>query len=191
MPEPRMTLNTCLVTTPIGWILIAESALGLCFLDLLGDEKPTESKALEGLRHAFARSQPTSISRMTPLLEQASRAVIAYAEAGKPLPELPLDLNRGTPFDLEVWEALRQIPFGETRSYGWIARELGRPGAARAVGHACGRNPIPLFVPCHRVLASDGGLGGFSAGLALKESLLRLEQTHVQGAAKVGSRDTL
>jgi methylated-DNA-[protein]-cysteine S-methyltransferase len=82
---------------------------------------------------------------------------------------------RGTPFEQEVWAALRAIPFGETRSYGEIAAALGRPGAARAVGRANGANPIPIVVPCHRVLGSDGSLTGFGGGLEAKERLLELE----------------
>ena len=81
----------------------------------------------------------------------------------------------GTPFELAVWEALRRIPFGETRSYGEIAQEIGRPGAARAVGRANGANPIPIVVPCHRVIGSDGSLTGFGGGLAAKSRLLEIE----------------
>ena len=71
---------------------------------------------------------------------------------------------------------VRTIPYGETRSYGWVASHLGLPKAARAVGQALGRNPLPIIIPCHRVISSDGGLGGFGGGLGLKESLLRLER---------------
>lgn len=86
-----------------------------------------------------------------------------------------LDLRpEGTPFQQQVWSALRRIPFGQTVSYGDLARELGRPGGARAVGQANGANPIPIVIPCHRVVARNG-LGGFSAGLHRKERLLALE----------------
>jgi methylated-DNA-[protein]-cysteine S-methyltransferase len=81
----------------------------------------------------------------------------------------------GTAFQRAVWRAMLEIPRGETRSYGWLAERIGRPGAARAVGQAVGANPLPLLVPCHRVIASDGGLGGFGGGLAMKEALLRHE----------------
>jgi methylated-DNA-[protein]-cysteine S-methyltransferase len=81
----------------------------------------------------------------------------------------------GTPFELAVWEELRRIPFGETRSYGEIARTLGRPTAYRAVGRANGANPIPIVVPCHRVIGSDGSLTGFGGGLDAKSRLLELE----------------
>jgi O-6-methylguanine DNA methyltransferase len=87
----------------------------------------------------------------------------------------PLDFSRGTSFQQKVWRALIEIPAGETRSYGEIAAAVGEPGAARAVGAACGANPIPVLVPCHRVLAAHGKLGGFSAGLKWKRLLLERE----------------
>jgi methylated-DNA-[protein]-cysteine S-methyltransferase len=86
-----------------------------------------------------------------------------------------LDISAGSPFQQRVWQAARQIPRGETRSYQWIASRIGQPGAARAVGQALGRNPLPVIIPCHRVLASDGKLGGFSGGLEIKHALLKLE----------------
>ncbi len=82
---------------------------------------------------------------------------------------------RGTPFQLRVWSLLRTIPYGETTTYGEIARELGQPNACRAVGAANGRNPIPVIVPCHRVIGSDGSLTGFGGGLEIKRALLDLE----------------
>ena len=86
-----------------------------------------------------------------------------------------LDLSGATVFQREVWEATRLIPYGETRSYQWVAGQIKQPKAARAVGQALGRNPLPIIVPCHRVLASDGKPGGFTGGLNMKKSLLRLE----------------
>ena len=85
-----------------------------------------------------------------------------------------LDLQ-GTPFQIMVWSALRQIPLGKVATYGEIAARVGRPLAARAVGQACGSNPVVLFVPCHRVVAAKGGLGGFGSGLDIKQALLRHE----------------
>jgi len=82
---------------------------------------------------------------------------------------------RGTPFQLEVWSVLQTIPYGETTTYGEIARRLGRPDACRAVGAANGRNPVPIVVPCHRVVGSDGSLTGFGGGLPIKRALLELE----------------
>jgi methylated-DNA-[protein]-cysteine S-methyltransferase len=87
----------------------------------------------------------------------------------------------GTPFQRRVWQALTEIPYGKVASYGEIAHRIGRPGAARAVGQANGANPIPIVIPCHRVIAADGTIGGFSSGLGLKRRLLDLE--HVRLAA--------
>jgi len=87
----------------------------------------------------------------------------------------PLDM-RGTPFQIEVWNELLNIPYGETRSYGEIAAAVGRPRAARAVGAAIGANPLPIIVPCHRVIGKNGSLVGFGGGLRLKERLLLLEK---------------
>ena len=89
--------------------------------------------------------------------------------------EVPLDPSFGTVFQRSVWEALRAIPYGQTLSYGALAARVGKPGAARAVGSALGENPLCIVVPCHRVLAAGGKLGGFSAGLDWKRRLLRLE----------------
>ena len=88
--------------------------------------------------------------------------------------DYPLDLQ-GSQFQMQVWSTLRQIPAGKVATYGDIALRIRRPGGARAVGQACGRNPVVLFVPCHRVVAANGGLGGFGSGLSLKEALLRHE----------------
>lgn len=88
---------------------------------------------------------------------------------------VPLDLRKGTDFQREIWGILCEIPFGEAMTYRDIAVKCGRPGASRAVGNACGRNPIPLIIPCHRVLPTNGGLGGFSAGLEWKSRLLDRE----------------
>ena len=87
-----------------------------------------------------------------------------------------LDSYNVTAFQRLVWEAIRLIPYGETRSYGWIARQIGKPKAARAIGQALGKNPFLIVVPCHRVIAADGTLGGFGGGLEMKEALLELEK---------------
>jgi O-6-methylguanine DNA methyltransferase len=110
-----------------------------------------------------------------------TRQAIANALAGKPAGTLPpLDLSVGTPFQREVWKVLTGVPCGSTISYGAIAKAIGRPQASRAVGAACGANPIPVLVPCHRVLASNSRLGGFSGGLDWKRKLLNAEGVTVQ-----------
>lgn len=87
----------------------------------------------------------------------------------------PVDLRDATPFQKAVWEETRRIPWGQTSTYGEIAAALGKPGAARAVGRALAANPVPIIIPCHRVLRSDGSLGGFGGGVELKKRLLELE----------------
>lgn len=90
-----------------------------------------------------------------------------------------IDIGDATPFYQQVWQATCKIPYGHTRSYQWLATQVGRPEAARAVGQAMAANPLPIIIPCHRVITSQGGLGGFRGGLTLKRRLLDLEQTRV------------
>ncbi len=120
-----------------------------------------------------------------------TRGSLDRALAGHEIEALPpLDLTRGTPFQRRVWGLLREIACGETRSYGEIAQSLGLSGAARAVGAACGANPIPVIIPCHRVLAARGRLGGFSAGLEWKRLLLSREGTNSAGSPVLPFEDS-
>lgn len=96
---------------------------------------------------------------------------------------LPMDILSGTILQRDVWKQLQRIPYGQTISYSELARRVGSPNAVRAVGSACGKNPIPLLIPCHRVLAKDGTLGGFGWGLPVKQALLALEQQNQAQAA--------
>lgn len=114
-------------------------------------------------------------SCLTPFSRQLDDALAQYFRGDpRALEAIPVRL-RGTPFEVRVWEALRRIPFGQVRTYGEIARDIGCPGGARAVGGACGRNAILLAVPCHRVIASGGRIGGFAYGTDCKRHLLQLE----------------
>jgi O-6-methylguanine DNA methyltransferase len=108
-------------------------------------------------------------------LSSLSEQLNAYFEGTLRAFSVPLDL-RGTPFQLSVWNALLDIPYGEVRSYGDIARAIDRPSAVRAVGAANGANPVPIIVPCHRVIGSSGKLVGYGGGVDIKERLLRLER---------------
>ena len=110
----------------------------------------------------------------TPLLASAQRQIEEYLRGERRAFDLPVRLQ-DTPFRMRVWQALQEIPWGETRSYGDIARQIGAPRAARAVGMANHANPLMLLVPCHRVIGADGSMGGFAAGCAIKAALLRLE----------------
>jgi methylated-DNA-[protein]-cysteine S-methyltransferase len=113
--------------------------------------------------------------RAAEAVADAAEAWLQAYFAGRPLPALPSLAPGGTAFQRAVWRRLAAIPWGETATYGAIAAALGQPGAARAVGQANGRNPLPIVVPCHRVIAGGGRLGGYSAGLARKRWLLAHE----------------
>jgi methylated-DNA-[protein]-cysteine S-methyltransferase len=113
----------------------------------------------------------------TPLLKKANLELEEYFNGSRKLFDLPL-APEGTEFQKKVWSALRKIPYGETRSYKEIAMAVGNPKAFRAVGMANNRNPIPIFIPCHRVIGSNGDLVGYGGGLNLKEKLLKIEKTN-------------
>jgi len=122
-----------------------------------------------------------------PVLGETERQLGEYFLGQRRQFSLPLTFA-GTDFQQKVWQALRTIPYGETRSYGEIARQLGRPDAVRAVGAANGRNPISIVVPCHRVLGASGALTGFAGGLAAKRRLLALERDVIRLDHKMSSR---
>jgi methylated-DNA-[protein]-cysteine S-methyltransferase len=153
------------IALPEGVFLAHYSPCGLCGLDWPRAKKPR--LADQGPKPALPR-----LRLWHHQTRQALRRVLAGEPAGR-LP--PLDVSAGTPFQRRVWRQLRRIPTGQTRTYAWIAAVLRQPRAARAVGNACGANPIPLLVPCHRVVPCAGGLGGFSGPLAWKKRLLELE----------------
>ena len=130
-----------------------------------------ENGALTGL---YFGARPGGEEGPSPLLEEASRQLQAYFAGQRQAFSLPL-APRGTAFQLQVWQALQTIPYGEVRTYGEIARAIGKPKACRAVGMANGRNPLPVFIPCHRVIGTNGSITGYSGGLEKKRFLLRLE----------------
>ena len=115
--------------------------------------------------------EPAGDAEAAPLVDLIRRA----AQGEDVQADGALRLAGGTPFQRDVWQAIRSIPRGATISYAELARRIGRPGASRAVGQAVGANPIPLLIPCHRVVGANGGLGGFGGGLPMKRSLLRQE----------------
>lgn len=151
----------------LGRVLVARSARGLCAV-LLGDE---DDALVQELRARFPRA---TLREDGADLASLAADVIAMVETPSRGGELPLDL-RGTEFQRSVWQALREIPAGETASYTEIARRIGRPGSVRAVGGACAANPLAVVVPCHRALRSDGALAGFRWGLERKRALLAKE----------------
>jgi len=157
-----MSLSYQYVDSPIGTLKLVASDQGLVAI-LWENDNPRRvrlSDLTEDARH--------------PLLRETERQLKEYFQGKRRTFSLALDM-RGTPFQTQVWEALLAIPFGETRSYGQLAKQLGNPQATRAVGAANGRNPLSIVVPCHRVIGSSGKLTGFAGGLDAKGYLLRLE----------------
>jgi AraC family transcriptional regulator of adaptative response/methylated-DNA-[protein]-cysteine methyltransferase len=166
---PGESIRWTIAPIPDGVALVAATERGLCAVRLGHD---AESLAAE-LRAEFPLA---TLARDDAALKDVA-TVVADLAAGRRRPEadtLPLDVH-ATAFRRRVWEALRRIPFGETRSYGQIAVAVGSPGAARAVGTACAENPVAVVVPCHRVVGSDGSLHGYAYGLARKRQLLDAE----------------
>ena len=155
----------CYLDTPIGELLLAGEDDAL---SMIGFPKGSMRRDPE----------PDWIYNEKPLAMARQQLEEYFAGTRKDF-DLPLNIN-GTEFQVSVLEALRNIPYGETVSYGEIAKRIGRPKAVRAVGAANGRNPIPIVVPCHRVIGSSGDLTGFGGGLDTKEALLRLEAENTQ-----------
>lgn len=118
---------------------------------------------------------PVGETCRTPLLEMAAVQISEYLHGGRQDFSVPL-APKGSDFAMKVWKEMLAIPYGKVRTYGEMAEAIGRPGAARAVGQACNRNPISILIPCHRVVGAGGKLTGYAGGLALKERLLELER---------------
>lgn len=155
----------CYFETPIGELLLAGDADCLRVIGF-----PEGSMRREPEQTWIYNDKPFALAR-----EQLG----AYFAGDRKSFDLSIKPN-GTPFQLEVLEELQKIPYGQTASYGDIAKRIGRPRAVRAVGAANGRNPLPIVIPCHRVIGSSGELTGFGGGLPTKEALLRLELEHSQ-----------
>ncbi|MEO5810319.1 MAG: methylated-DNA--[protein]-cysteine S-methyltransferase [Sphingomicrobium sp.] len=157
------TIHYVVTDSQLGPLLVAGTAKGICRLTFDEDESALHR------RFPNADIQPDD-GRIAPWVEAALTAIRTPAAA----PEVPLDV-RGTAFQEKVWQELRKIPLGETRSYADIAVAVGQPGAVRAVGTANGSNPVSVLVPCHRVIRSDGSLGGYGGGIDNKRKLLAAE----------------
>lgn len=157
-----MTLVHTIVDSPVGPLRLVASDAGLVAI-LWPNERPGRvplGPAVEDAAH--------------PVLVRAAAQIAEYFAGKRRVFDVPLDF-RGTDFQRSVWQALLAIPYGETRSYAEIARQIGRPGASRAVGAANGRNPLSIIAPCHRVIGTNGTLTGFAGGLEAKRMLLDLE----------------
>lgn len=158
-----MTYKFKTMPSPVGALTLVASDAGLTAI-LWENDRPGRVK-LGAMEEAPEH----------PVLAEAERQIQGYFAGERTSFSVPLDF-RGTDFQKSVWAALLTIPFGETRSYGEIARQIGRPGASRAVGAANGRNPLSIVAPCHRVIGTNGALTGFAGGLAAKELLLGMER---------------
>src|SRR5262245_52488015 len=159
-------ISYCTFASPLGTVLIAATDKGLCSVKL-GDNA---AGLKDLLTEEFSAAQLIQGD-----LRDLKTKILAFIEGETSLSRLPLDI-RGTVFQRKVWDELRRIPRGETRTYTEIARAIGAPAAVRAVGSACGANPVALAVPCHRAVRTDGGLGGYAWGLPRKRKLLDLEK---------------
>ncbi len=148
----------CFYRSPVGVLCLEEDESGICALGFLKENEVAESEWVA-----------------SKLLQEAVRQLDDYFAGNRRSFDLPLSLN-GTAFQQRVWQALREIPYGETRSYSAIAAAINQPGASRAVGMANHRNPIAILVPCHRVIGKNGNLVGYAEGIEKKAMLLELEQ---------------
>lgn len=180
--------------TPWGWMGIAATAVGIRKIAL-----PRVSR--RAIEFELARGVPRPNGRLSRLprsgikadrqqsvkqnLERARHQLLSFLAGCRQGLDVPIDLSGGSSFQRRVWLTAQRIPFGRARSYRWVAVRVGGRRYARAVGHALGANPVPIMVPCHRVVAQDGSLGGFSGGLRTKRRLLALEGTLAQLSRKV------
>jgi methylated-DNA-[protein]-cysteine S-methyltransferase len=167
-----MALLYMWIDSPVGPLRLVGGAAGLA--GVLWEKQDPSDSGFELTRE----------DDRDPVLVQAARELREYFAGERQEFSVPLDFT-GTEFQNKVWRALRSIPFGETRSYGELAAQIGAPKASRAVGAANGRNPIPIILPCHRVIGSSGSLTGFGGGLPMKQQLLAHEKTHNQLALEL------
>jgi methylated-DNA-[protein]-cysteine S-methyltransferase len=153
--------------TIMGWVGILSSSEGIRRITL-PQPSARDARRLLGEPADYAEPSPD-------LFQDLIERFQAYFNGDKIDFQDKLDLSGATPFQRRVWEIARLIPYGDSKSYKWVAEQIGKPRASRAVGQALAKNPLPIIVPCHRVITTDGGLGGFRGGLAMKRQLLYLE----------------
>lgn len=160
--------------SPWGWMGVAESSKGIQAIVL--PKRSKKAVASELMAQGNGQWQQAESPRMEALRVQ----LLQYLAGRVNTFDVPLDLSLGTSFQRQVWRTLQRVPYGKLRSYQWIAARVGGPHYARAVGNAVGANPLPIVIPCHRIVAHDASLGGFSGGLPMKRKLLTLEGTLTQ-----------
>jgi len=157
--------------SPWGWMGLAESPKGIQTIVL-----PKRSKRAVEFDLRSQWNGPVQQGESA-RLEAARHQLLDYLSGRRSTFDVPIDLSQGTSFQRKVWRTLQRVPYGKLRSYQWIAARVGGRHYARAVGNAVGANPIPIVIPCHRIVAHDASLGGFSGGLSIKRKLLALEGT--------------
>lgn len=162
-------INYTIVASPLGRLLVATTERGVCAVRMADNDTKLEGD----LHEEFPEAE---IKRADSVLREPVESILKHLKQHEPRLDLPLDI-RATAFQLRVWQKLREIPYGETVSYGDVAKALGKPGAVRAVGRACATNPVALVIPCHRVVKEDRSLGGYRWGLERKRKLLERERT--------------
>ena len=175
-----MKLAYHVMSSPLGLLFLARTERGLRFVDFLERRSLKRAFAVHADTVPDAKWEP-SLLGLKPVVDQLD----AYFCGNLARFDLRLDLV-GSEFQLKVWRALGRIPYGETRTYGQIAKALGQPGAARAVGLANNQNPVPIIVPCHRVIGADGSLTGYGGGLPRKRKLLELEARFARPVGRTG-----
>lgn len=169
---PRASrLASVVFQTPWGWMSVSETTKGI---DAIVLPKASRQAVLSELGLSPAELLE---GRNSSRLREAQAQLTDYLAGVRRSFDLPLDLSRGTSFQQKVWRTLRRVSFGRLRSYQWVAVRVGGRQYARAVGNAVGANPIPIVIPCHRIVAQDASLGGFSGGLPTKRKLLTIEGT--------------
>ncbi len=168
MSSPKKTLNYTLFKTPLGKTGVAVSPAGICRVVL---SVTRESDFVEMLKNIHPSPQKQRNQLMA-----VEREFHQYFSGKLKKFSFKPDLSQGTRFQQSIWRKLITIPFGKTRSYQWLATAIGKPKAYRAAGNANGKNPVPVIVPCHRVIRQNGDMGGYTGGVHLKQFLLDLEK---------------
>lgn len=170
--------------TSIGYVYIAKSAIGICQISFPYTAEKNPAHPFPISKHFGTHGK---YQRNDSFLKQEIEILRKYFQGKQVSFDFPLDLGQGTPFQKRVWKKLQEIPYGEYRSYKWIAEQIGQPQAARAVGMANNQNPLPPVIPCHRVIGSNGKLVGYASGLHIKRHLLEMEYRTIMRVDRGGN----
>jgi AraC family transcriptional regulator of adaptative response/methylated-DNA-[protein]-cysteine methyltransferase len=169
---PGVGIDFTIADSPLGRLLLAATTRGVCRVMIGDDDRLLEKDLREEYPHATVRRDDRILSAQV-------RSLLAHVRGESPHVELPLDV-RATAFQWRVWRQLQAIPYGETRTYREVAASIGKPTATRAVARACATNPVALLIPCHRVIRTDGSMGGYRWGIPRKKTLLEQERGRIK-----------